>query len=94
MTLRSLDLGMKPLAPNSRDFTMIVASSWAETMTTGICGYWPRNSTNPEKPYAPGMFRSSSTRSQSAFSVRRVSSSAMLATSTRRTSGPRPRVSA
>ncbi|MOA39008.1 hypothetical protein D3C78_1607540 [compost metagenome] len=39
ITLKSLDLGMKPLAPNSRDLTMMVGSSWAETMTTGICGY-------------------------------------------------------
>src|SRR5450830_1560247 len=45
-----LDLGMKPLAPNSLERTTTSASSWAETITTGICGYCPRNSTSPENP--------------------------------------------
>ncbi|MCY1459283.1 hypothetical protein D9M71_767480 [compost metagenome] len=46
----SLDLGMKPLAPNSRERCTTAASSWAEIITTGICGYCPRSSTSPEKP--------------------------------------------
>jgi hypothetical protein len=33
MTSRPLDFGMKPLAPNSRDFTTTAASSCAETIT-------------------------------------------------------------
>ncbi|MNC72801.1 hypothetical protein D3C75_1239060 [compost metagenome] len=50
ITSRVLDLGMKPLAPNSRDLTTTAASSCADTITTGICGYCPRSSTSPEKP--------------------------------------------
>ncbi|MCY1503464.1 hypothetical protein D9M68_375900 [compost metagenome] len=45
-----LDLGMKPLAPNSRERATTEASSWAEIITTGICGYCPRSRTRPEKP--------------------------------------------
>ena len=45
-----LDLGMKPLAPNSRERCTTAASSCAEIITTGTCGYCPRNSTRPEKP--------------------------------------------
>ncbi|MDT4869429.1 hypothetical protein FQZ97_1044550 [compost metagenome] len=50
MTSSGLDLGMKPLAPNSRERATTAASSCAEIITTGICGYWPRSSTRPEKP--------------------------------------------
>ena len=45
-----LDLGMKPLAPNSRERLTTEASSCAEIITTGICGYCPRSRTKPEKP--------------------------------------------
>jgi Na+/proline symporter len=56
-------LGMKPEAPNSMQRRMAAGSSLADTTTTGTPGYCARRYIRPEKPRAPGMVRSSRTRS-------------------------------
>ncbi len=46
----SSDFGMKPEAPNSMARRITVASSVAETMTTGTSGCWARSAMSPENP--------------------------------------------
>ena len=50
---------------------MIWGSSLAETTATGTAGYWARRNMRPEKPWTPGILRSSSTRSTSLSRSRR-----------------------
>lgn len=45
-----LDLGMKPLASNSRERCITAAPLCTEITTTGTYGYCLRSNTKPEKP--------------------------------------------
>ena len=65
MVSSEFDLGMKPEAPNSRQWRMTARSSFPDTITTGVDGRSDRRNSRPENPRTPGMFRSSSTRSVS-----------------------------
>ena len=63
------DLEMKPEAPSSSARRIVSGSSCADTTTTGSEECCPRIATSPERPLAPGMERSSRTRSASALAA-------------------------
>ncbi len=61
------DFEMKPDAPSSSARRMVSGSSCADTTTSGTVALMPRSEISPERPAAPGMARSSSTRSMSSL---------------------------
>ena len=58
-----LDFGMKPAAPNSKQWRITARSSLPDTTITGIEGCSERRNKSPENPRTPGMVKSSNTRS-------------------------------
>ena len=69
---------------------MVCASSSADTTTTGRSGRLPRTCTSALKPCAPGMLRSSSSRSASGSDSSATSSVATESASTKRVPGSQP----
>jgi hypothetical protein len=83
-------LGMKPEAPKSMQRRITAGSSLADTTTTGTLGYSARRYISPEKPWTPGMVRSSRTRSTSPPPSSSAEVSSKVPASVTSASGNRP----